>query len=467
VLYGQNGERLVETDENGNILMESVYLNGQLLTIYTPDDDQDGIPNTQEAKQGTLPINTDGDGDGLTNLTEWYQYGTDSANPDSDGDGVLDGVEIASGTNPNQRTSFPGDGDINGNGGTNVGDLVLLYQFVMGNRIPTATELTHGDMNRDGMLNVADILLLQKQLLQVWLGIEGDTVLAEAKIGRQQVQASTALPVLDWLITPVQALPNNSGFLYYVHNDPLGTPQALTNEAGTVVWTAQYDPFGKATVNEDPDGDGNSVTLNVRFPGQYYDQETGLHYNYFRYYDPSIGRYTRVDPIGLSVGSGLVEVTDGQVMPLSSSEQLLVGLNHPYTYVDNNAINFIDPLGLLKFSAGARGSFFFGGAGGTAGGSVGFDTSGQVCFQVQTCGRLGVGGSISAAGTLSAGTGNFCEGNSLGGGAFGTLGLGPIGSVSTNTTSSGTTVSGALGIGGGGSGGVQACITRTFCKQLF
>jgi len=170
VLYGQNGERLVETDENGNILMESVYLNGQLLMIYTPDDDQDGIPNTQEAKQGTLPINTDGDGDGLTNLIEWYQAGTDSTNPDSDGDGVLDGAEVAAGTSPVNASVFPGDGDINENGETSLGDLVLLYQFVMGNRVPTTVEFMHGDMNRDGALNVADILLLQKQLLQVWLG---------------------------------------------------------------------------------------------------------------------------------------------------------------------------------------------------------------------------------------------------------------------------------------------------------
>ncbi len=323
VLYGQNGERRVETDETGNILVEYIYLNGQLLTLYLPDDDLDGIPNAQEAKQGTLPVNPDSDGDGLSNLTEWYQYGTDSANPDSDGDGTLDGAEIAAGTNPNQRTSFPGDGDINENGETNLGDLVLLYQFVLGNRVPTTVEFTHGDMNQDGTLNVADILLLQKQLLQVWLGVEGGTVLAEATRRRQQVQTPSALPVLDWLITPAWALTGNNGLLYYVHNDPLGTPQALTDEAGTAVWTAQYDPFGKATVNEDPDGDGTTIEFNVRFSGQYFDKETGLHYNYFRYYDPSTGRYLTSDPIGL----------DG-------------GLN-TYLYANANPLLFIDPDGLF------------------------------------------------------------------------------------------------------------------------
>ena len=110
--------------------------------------------------------------------------------------------------------------------------------------------------------------------------------------------------------------------VWYVHNDALGTPQALTDETGTVVWTAQYDPFGKATVNEDSDNDGNRVTLNVRFPGQYYDQETGLHYNYFRYYDPKLGRYITSDPIGL----------DG-------------GLN-TYGYALGNPIRYVDPDGL-------------------------------------------------------------------------------------------------------------------------
>jgi RHS repeat-associated protein len=117
-------------------------------------------------------------------------------------------------------------------------------------------------------------------------------------------------------------VPANHGVLFYVHNDPLGTPQALTDEAGAVIWRAEYDPFGKATVDEDPDNDGNGITLNVRFPGQYYDQETRLHYNYFRYYDPSTGRYISSDPMGV-----------------------YGGLN-TYEYVENNPLYWYDPLGL-------------------------------------------------------------------------------------------------------------------------
>ena len=64
--------------------------------------------------------------------------------------------------------------------------------------------------------------------------------------------------------------------------------------------------------------------VDLRFPGQYYDSETQLHYNYFRYYDPAIGRYVTADPIGL--GGGL----------------------NTYTYVTNNSLRYVDPLGLAS-----------------------------------------------------------------------------------------------------------------------
>jgi RHS repeat-associated protein len=70
----------------------------------------------------------------------------------------------------------------------------------------------------------------------------------------------------------------------------------MTNSAGTVVWAADYKPFGEATVTT------ATIENNLRFPGQYFDQETNLHYNYFRDYDPSTGRYVESDPIGLDGG---------------------------------------------------------------------------------------------------------------------------------------------------------------------
>ena len=117
--------------------------------------------------------------------------------------------------------------------------------------------------------------------------------------------------------------------VYAVHTDHLGTPTQITNTTGVLVWQASYSPFGLATINNDVDGDlvnGKStpVELNIRFPGQYYDVETGLHYNWHRYYDPSVGRYITSDPLALAAGI------------------------NTYGYVGGNPISFTDPLGLVR-----------------------------------------------------------------------------------------------------------------------
>lgn len=114
--------------------------------------------------------------------------------------------------------------------------------------------------------------------------------------------------------------------IYFVHNNHLGTPEIITDKDQTVVWGADYDPFGKATVDEDPDNDGVAFVDNFRFPGQYFDEETGLHYNWFRYYDPELGRYIISDRIGLA------------------------GSANTYSYVDQNPIVFFDPNGLEKLN---------------------------------------------------------------------------------------------------------------------
>jgi RHS repeat-associated protein len=79
----------------------------------------------------------------------------------------------------------------------------------------------------------------------------------------------------------------------------------MTNQARQVVWKGQYEPFG--TVNETV----NVVENNLRFPGQYHDRETGLYYNYFRNYDPAIGRYVQSDPVGLLGGMSLYGYANG------------------------------------------------------------------------------------------------------------------------------------------------------------
>ncbi len=125
---------------------------------------------------------------------------------------------------------------------------------------------------------------------------------------------------------------NKTTQLYYIHNDHLGTPKALTDNAGQLVWKATASPFGKATVNNDVDGDGSVVEFNIRQPGQYYDAESGLFYNYFRYYDPETGRYVTSDPIGLAGGV------------------------NTYAYVSGNPLKYIDPYGLVENDSNATDS---------------------------------------------------------------------------------------------------------------
>jgi RHS repeat-associated protein len=109
--------------------------------------------------------------------------------------------------------------------------------------------------------------------------------------------------------------------LYYFHTDQIGTPLEMTDREGQIVWQATYKAWGaveKLEVNE--------VEQNLRFQGQYFDDETGLHYNTFRYYDPEVGRFVTQDPIGLKGGFNL------------------------YSY-GPNSLAYIDPLGLSTCSA--------------------------------------------------------------------------------------------------------------------
>lgn len=121
---------------------------------------------------------------------------------------------------------------------------------------------------------------------------------------------------------PVGVLEGASTF--YVYSDHLGSPRAIS-DGSTGVWRWDSDPFGAAAPDDDPDGDGQAQNRNLRFPGQYYDSETSLHNNYFRDYDPVVGRYSQSDPIGL------------------------VGGPNSYSYVSNRPLMYSDPFGLAEF----------------------------------------------------------------------------------------------------------------------
>ncbi|MBA3012185.1 MAG: hypothetical protein FP812_18415, partial [Desulfobacula sp.] len=120
-----------------------------------------------------------------------------------------------------------------------------------------------------------------------------------------------------------------TGICYYI-NDHLGTPVKIIDDQGQVIWDTGYMPFGKTNINVD------TMQNNFRFPGQYFDAETGLHYNWHRYYDPTTGRYLTPDPIGLAGGI------------------------NPFVYVLNDPINKIDPFGLDTTTNRVNLTFIFG-----------------------------------------------------------------------------------------------------------
>ncbi|PKH23924.1 type IV secretion protein Rhs [Pseudomonas sp. 43NM1] len=107
---------------------------------------------------------------------------------------------------------------------------------------------------------------------------------------------------------------------FYYQLDQLGTPQELTDYSGEIVWSAKYNAYGKVT--RLTHGAGEQLEQPLRFQGQYFDPESGLHYNRHRYYDPDVGRYLTPDPIKLAGGLNQYQYTPnptGWVDPLGLS----------------------------------------------------------------------------------------------------------------------------------------------------
>jgi RHS repeat-associated protein len=145
------------------------------------------------------------------------------------------------------------------------------------------------------------------------------------------------LPTDDGNAIPVGMFRSNR--FYAIHSDHLGTPRLVTDDTAKPVWQWAYSAFGdnkptgvlKVTTNPNTAftsapllaATNPAVVFNLRFPGQYADSETGLFYNYYRTYQPTQGRYTQADPIGL----------DG-------------GWNR-FGYVEANPLSWIDPEGLV------------------------------------------------------------------------------------------------------------------------
>lgn len=110
-----------------------------------------------------------------------------------------------------------------------------------------------------------------------------------------------------------------------IHTDHLNTPRMLVDANGQVRWRWLGEPFGASPAEEQPTAGLAPVQQQLRFPGQQYEAFGGRHYNHFRDYDPTVGRYVQSDPIGL----------DGGV--------------NTYEYVESNPLTYVDSEGLFAW----------------------------------------------------------------------------------------------------------------------
>ena len=209
-------------------------------------------------------------------------------------------------------------GDANQDGTLSATDLRLIVLMTLG----SAPINLSADCNHDNKITTADVVCAQTKLADMHLHpskyIQTGTYFVYDEAGQllgEYNQSGTALQETVWLANkPVAVLTGNGA--YYVYADHLNAPRAMSDNTGAVVWRWDSEAFGTQIAT------GTSLTYNLRFPGQYYDNSTKLHYNGFRDYDPKIGRYIESDLIGLAGGT------------------------NTYGYVGNNPLSFVDLLGL-------------------------------------------------------------------------------------------------------------------------
>ncbi|KVP96186.1 hypothetical protein WL02_10175 [Burkholderia ubonensis] len=154
---------------------------------------------------------------------------------------------------------------------------------------------------------------------------EPGTFVPLARLDETLVEAAFIATGTDGRFVQVPAKTRHATLFY--QNDHLGTPQELLDESGKVVWLGRYRAWGAEKTVWQAQPERHEAGNPIRFQGQYHDDETGLHYNRHRYYDPNSGRFISKDPIGLAGGINV------------------------YRYAPN-PVQWVDPLGLSGTPAG-------------------------------------------------------------------------------------------------------------------
>ncbi len=135
--------------------------------------------------------------------------------------------------------------------------------------------------------------------------------------------------MVDRPVGVVDAVNTATPALWFVHVDHLNRPVRMTNTAKAVVWDAVFLPWGGVHAIT------GSATLDARFPGQWFQLESGLHYNWHRQYDPTIGRYIQADPLGFVDGPSVYAYANSSPIRLVDSDGRQVSVPAPGVCLSN------------------------------------------------------------------------------------------------------------------------------------
>ncbi|HWT18505.1 MAG TPA: RHS repeat-associated core domain-containing protein, partial [Variovorax sp.] len=182
-----------------------------------------------------------------------------------------------------------------------------------------------------------------EQLGYAYVYDENGTLISEAGSGGANSAGQASYIYLPTANGPMPIAAVINGITYAVHSDHLNTPRKLTNADGQAVWQWSYSAFGedKPTIAKNRFANlditlnpgttsVSEVKFNLRYPGQYADEESGLFYNYFRTYDPRTGRYSQPDPIGLGGGWNRFGYVDASPLDDSDASGLMGDGRHVY-----------------------------------------------------------------------------------------------------------------------------------------
>jgi RHS repeat-associated protein len=223
--------------------------------------------------------------------------------------------------------------------GRTVQDNQYRYSYTASHQISTISDLKGGQLasyayNSRGE-RVSKVVHAGKQVGQQTYYLWQDSRVVAELDGQGQITSQYLYLSEGQQASPLAKLEGSEKVLH-IHADQRGVPQAMTDEQRRVVWRGSMNAWGlwktaSQGASSSAVGSANEATLNLRLPGQYFDEESGLHDNVHRTYDPRTGRYLQPDPLGYPDGPDA------------------------YLYAQGDPINKIDPLGLYTVYWGGAG----------------------------------------------------------------------------------------------------------------